>query len=93
MKIGLKHMTSVKMTEVRTWVTSAAILTETGGLNTRDGRHEGWCHFHIDLDKSTLGRCYSFRTHTNVLSFFHECFTQNSNEIVKFTSIMCLTLS
>lgn len=70
MKIVLKHMTSVKMTEVRTWVTSAAILTETGGLNTRDGRHEGWCHFHIDLDKSTLGRCYSFRTHTTVLSFF-----------------------
>lgn len=84
MKIGLKHMTSVKMTEVRTWVTSAAILTET-----RDGR----CHFHIDLDKSTLGRFYSFRTHTTALSFLHECFTQNSNEIVKFTSVMCLTLS
>lgn len=83
-------MTSVKMTEVRTWVTSAAILTETTGLNTRDGR----CHFHIDLDKSTLGRFYSFRTHTTALSFFfHECFTQNSNEIVKFTSVMCLTLS
>lgn len=93
MKIGRKHMTSVKKTEVRTWVTSAAILTETGGLNTRDGRHEGWCHFHIDLDKSTLGRFYSFRTHTTVLSFFHECFTQNSNEIVEFTSTMCLTPS